>query len=240
MSSGFEATAGSSVQLEQVRFRYRGSDFLLEVRELRVEPGEHLAIIGPSGSGKTTLLHLIAGIRLPDSGRVAVDATEISSSGDGTRRDFRIRNIGLVFQEFELLEYLTVLDNILLPFRLSGALPLSREVRERAASLAAEVGIAHRLKQSAGCLSQGEKQRAAVCRALLTRPRLILGDEPTGNLDPANKGLVLEILLRQAREAGATLLVVTHDHELLPRFDRVIDCKRFYAGPPSGSAEAQP
>ena len=193
-----------------------------------MERGERVAVIGPSGSGKTTLLHLIAGIRTPEAGRVVAREVEVSALDEAGRRDFRLRHLGLVFQEFELLEYLTVLDNILLPYRIGRVLHLGREVRERAAALAHGVGIGDKLRRYPDRLSHGERQRVAVCRALLPEPDLLLADEPTGNLDPANKGRVLEILLDYAEAHGATLVTVTHDHDLLPSFERVIDFKDFY------------
>ena len=211
------------ISISGLRFRYPEGEFELNVPGLEVENGETVAVIGPSGSGKTTLLHLMAGIRLPQEGRVLADDVEVTDLDDGARRDFRIRRIGMVFQEFELLEYLTVLDNILLPFRINGSLKLDRAVRERAASIAEQVGIADKLNRLSTRLSHGEKQRVAVCRALVAEPVLLLADEPTGNLDPTNTQKVLDILLDAAEATGATLVTVTHDHELLPRFDRAID-----------------
>jgi len=216
------------IQVSQLRFRYREGDFALYVPELSVERGESVALIGPSGSGKTTLLSLMAGIRTPASGTIQTAGTDVGTLDEAGRRDFRVRTIGLVFQEFELLEYLSVLDNILLPFRISPALRLDGAVRERARELAREVGLGDKLGRYANLLSQGEKQRVAVCRALLARPPLVLADEPTGNLDPTNKGHVLDILFDFTRSSAATLVTVTHDHELLGRFDRVIDFKEFY------------
>ena len=217
--------------VRDLRFRYREGDFTLAVPELRVQPGETVAVIGPSGSGKTTLLNLIAGIATPEQGSVAVGDLELCALDDGARRDFRIRHVGLVFQEFELIEYLSVFDNILLPYRINPSLRLEPAVRERARELAQRVGVGDLLGRFVGRLSQGERQRAAVCRALVTEPWLLLADEPTGNLDPANKGRVLDILFEYAREAGATLLAVTHDHDLLGRFARVIDFKTFQPEP---------
>jgi putative ABC transport system ATP-binding protein len=216
------------IRVSQLRFRYPEGDFALRVPELAVERGRAVAMIGPSGSGKTTLLSLMAGIRTPETGEILTAGTDLGSLDEPARRDFRIRTIGLVFQEFELLEYLSVLDNILLPYRISPALCLDGAVRERARELAHEVGIGDKLDRYANLLSQGEKQRVAVCRALLARPPLILADEPTGNLDPTNKDHVLDILFDYARSSEATLVTVTHDHDLLGRFDRVIDFKDFY------------
>jgi putative ABC transport system ATP-binding protein len=158
-----------------------------------------------------------------------VAGTDIGALTDTRRRDFRIRNVGFVFQDFELLDYLNVLDNILHPYRITGALRLDRSVREQARRLAEGLGVGDKLARHPDHLSQGEKQRVAICRALLPGPRLILADEATGNLDPRNKGRILDLLFDSIDAHGATLLAVTHDHELLPRFDRVVDFADFQA-----------
>jgi putative ABC transport system ATP-binding protein len=215
------------IRLTDLEFRYGEGDFALQIPELVVERGEAVAVIGPSGSGKTTLLNLIAGIATPQAGTVTTDGVDLSALDEARRRDFRIRHVGLVFQEFELLEHLSVLDNVLLPYRINPSLRLEPRVRERAVALARRVGVGDKLDRNARRLSQGERQRAAVCRALIAEPALLLADEPTGNLDPANKKRVLDILFDSARESGVTLLSVTHDHDLLGRFGRVIDFKAF-------------
>jgi ABC-type lipoprotein export system ATPase subunit len=215
------------IEVSDLEFRYGEGEFRLHVAELRVERGVTAACIGPSGSGKTTLLNLIAGILTPQGGSVVTDQVEVTQLSDEERRSFRITHIGLVFQEFDLLEYLSVLDNILLPYRINPALRLEPAVRERAGSLARQMGIGDKLARHPRKLSQGERQRVAVCRAVLPEPVLLLTDEPTGNLDPANKGRVLDIILDYAKTTGATLLTVTHDHDLLSKFDQVIDIKDF-------------
>ncbi len=216
------------IELTDVYFSYPEGEFSLRVPQLCIEDGETVAVIGPSGSGKTTLLHLITGIATPQTGKVVTHGVEVSGLDDPGRRDFRVRRLGLVFQEFELLEYLSVLDNILLPYRIHPGLRLERTVRDRAAELAAGMGIGDWLGRYPRSLSQGERQRVAVCRALVTGPRLLLADEPTGNLDPANKDRVLDLLFEVAEAEEATLLVVTHDHDLLGRFGRVIDFRDFH------------
>ncbi len=215
------------IEIEKLKFTYHRGSFHLSVPELLIPYGEKLAVIGPSGSGKTTLLNLVAGILTPQSGQITIGDTRVDKLADHQRRDFRISNIGFVFQDFELLDYLNVLDNILHPYRITSALKLNDEVRERARLLAEQMGIAQKLQSSAADLSQGEKQRAAICRALLPGPSLILADEATGNLDPRNKGRILDLLFESVDEHNATLLAVTHDHELLPRFDRVVDFNDF-------------
>ncbi len=222
-SRRYEVTGSLAVRITDLEFHYGEGNFRLGIPELEVASGSTMAFIGPSGSGKTTLLHLIAGIAVPLAGRVKTQGVDVGSLPDAARREFRISQIGLVFQEFELLDYLSVLDNILLPYRITNALQLSGDVRGRATELANEVGIGDKLRRSPRRLSHGERQRVAVCRALLPRPSLILADEPTGNLDPENRDRVLGILFAYAAESGATLLTVTHDHGLLERFSRVID-----------------
>ena len=211
------------IEIEALEFHYPHGEFHLSIPSMSVLDGEKVAVIGPSGSGKTTLLNLIAGISRPQQGSVNVAEHVVSACSDAMRRDFRITNIGFVFQDFELLDYLNVLDNILHPYRITSALTLTGQVRQRAIELANGLGIGDKLKRFSGELSQGEKQRAAICRALLPQPQLVLADEATGNLDPRNKGRILDLLFENVESHGASLLAVTHDHELLPRFDRVID-----------------
>jgi len=211
------------IELRELKFSYGTDGFVLHVPKLNIGRGETVAVIGPSGCGKTTLLNIVAGILRPDDGRVVVDTMNLVAADEKSARNFRAEHIGLIFQEFELLQYLSVLDNILLPFRINRELRLTSQIRSNARELAARVGIGDKLERFPNQLSQGERQRAAVCRALISRPKLVLADEPTGNLDPDNKNKVLEILLECAREQGATVVTVTHDHELVPHFERVID-----------------
>jgi len=215
------------IEIRNMLFQYGEGDFRLNVPNLQVENAERIAVVGPSGSGKTTLLNLIAGIVKPQSGDIVTVNHKLADLDDGSVRNFRIEHIGLVFQEFELLEYLDVFDNALLPYRINNSLKLDATVRQRAVDLLESVGIGDMLDRYPDQLSQGEKQRVAVCRALLVNPPLLLADEPTGNLDPANKGRVLDILLDYATANEATLVTVTHDSNLLSRFERVIDFRNF-------------
>ena len=216
------------ITIQNLGYSYPGGEFRLNIPDFLVSGGEKVAVIGPSGSGKTTLLNLIAGIMIPQKGTVSVEDILVSALGDRERRDFRISNIGFVFQDFELLDYLNVLDNVLHPYRITGALKLDKAVRARAVKLTREMGIGDKLKRNPNDLSQGEKQRVAICRALLPQPRLILADEATGNLDPDNKSLILDLLFRAVGNHDATLLAVTHDHKLLRRFDRIVDFQEFH------------
>ncbi|MGI9472363.1 MAG: ABC transporter ATP-binding protein, partial [Rubripirellula sp.] len=180
-------------------------------------------------SGTTPLLHLVAGISAVDVGCVTTCGQELSSLRDAARRDFRIANVGLVFQDFALLDYLSVLDNVLLPYRISPALQLDASVRERAEGLAASLGIVGLLSRKPTELSQGERQRVAVCRAVIARPKLLLADEPTANLDPRNATRVLDALQDYAHEQHATLVVVSHDRETIERFEESVDVSSFSA-----------
>ena len=222
-----EYHANPMIQITNLEFQYRKGGFCLHIPKLEIEVGEKVAIIGASGSGKTTLLQLLSGIRTPTSGEIKVDDIPLERLCERERRQYRISKIGFIFQNFELIEYLNVFDNILHPYRLNPALILNDNVRQRAREWLSQVGLENKLKRHINALSQGEKQRVAICRALLTQPKLLLADEATGNLDPANKQRVLDILFHYVDEHQATLLAVTHDHELLHRFDRVIDFLSF-------------
>ena len=215
------------IKIQNLDFRYPDNGFQLTIPELDVSTGEKLAVIGPSGTGKTTLLNLIAGILSPDSGIVNVSEVEVNKLDDAKRRNFRINEIGFVFQDFELIDYLNVMDNILHPYRITDSLKLKTETRDRAMTLADNMGILNKLKSYPDNLSQGEKQRTAICRALLPEPKLILADEATGNLDPENKIRILDLLFSFVEIHETTLLAVTHDHDLLPRFNRTINFQDF-------------
>ncbi len=215
------------IRVEGLHLRYPAGGFTLDVPALHVAAGERVAVVGPSGTGKTTLLNLIAGIVRPDAGSVTVDGTRIDALPDAARRAFRASRVGFVFQNFALLDYLSARENILYPCRIGAGLRLDRAARDRAQALAVACGIADRIDRRPDRLSQGEQQRVAICRALVTRPRLLLADEATGNLDPATKTAILDLLFDRAAESGATVLAVTHDHQLLDRFDRVVDFARF-------------
>ena len=226
------------IQLNELRFRYPRSAFQLELPDLKIEQGEKVAVVGPSGCGKTTLLNLIAGINVPDSGSVAINDQVTSRLSDAKRRDFRISQFGMVFQQFELVDYLDLLNNILLPFLINSSLTLDRTVRQRARQLAAEMGLEDKLKRRPDQLSQGEKQRGAICRALVTEPQIVLADEPTGNLDPRNKQVILDLMFQQVEKNQQTLVVVTHDMSILEGMDRVLDFESFRFSVPSVTEES--
>ena len=215
------------IEITNLNFSYGEDQFRMHIPDLTIKDGEKIAIIGPSGTGKTTLLNLLSGILTPSSGQIRIDDLDITIFGFEDRQDLRMVKMGLVFQEFELLDYLTVIDNILLPYRITPIHELSISVRKRAERLASDVGLSDKLKRYPNKLSQGERQRVAVCRALLTEPSIIFGDEPTGNLDPKNRDHVISILFEYCDQTKAPLLVVTHDSELIERFDRTIDVREF-------------
>lgn len=211
------------ISIKDLDFSYDRDDFCLRVRELSILDGQRIAWLGPSGSGKTTLLHLVAGILAPDAGQIKTCGVELTALSDAQRRDFRITHCGLAFQEFELLDYLTVLDNVLLPYRINRTMQLSAAVRQSAEQLLDQVDVQQATWRRPDQLSHGQRQRVAVCRALVTQPKLVLADEPTANLDPTNKQRVLDLLDEYVDRTGATLVVVTHDHQVADRFDRTVD-----------------
>ena len=216
------------ISLNQVEFTYGDEDFRLQIPELKLATGSHTAFVGPSGSGKTTLLRLLAGITQPQSGAIQIGDHPLHTLSDANRRAFRIKHIGFVFQDFRLIEYLNVRENLRVPYRLNEALNLTAEVNTRLESLASELQLADKLEAAIDTLSQGELQRTAIGRALLPKPKLILADEPTGNLDPSNKSRILDLLFAQANANHATLVMVTHDHALLDRFEQVINFDEFH------------
>lgn len=214
------------IHFDQVAFGY-GKTPLLRIPSLTIEAGRSIAITGPSGSGKTTLLSLIAGILTPQSGTLSIFGVNIGALSDTERRRFRSRSIGFVFQDFRLMPYLTVSDNILHPYRIGDRQTINETARQSVRALAGDLGIGDKLGRYPETLSQGERQRVAIARALVTEPKLILADEPTGNLDAHTKRLCLDLLLGNARARQATLLMVTHDTGLIGQFDRVVDIRDY-------------
>jgi ABC-type lipoprotein export system ATPase subunit len=219
------------IHCRDLEFSYGTGGFRLAVPELEIPRGQKVGLLGPSGCGKTTLIHLLAGILRPLSGRLEVDGVPLADYSDRDLNDFRILRLGLIFQQFELLQYLNSLENVLLPFRLNPVLELSEGRKEAALELLARVGLADKARRFPKALSQGERQRVAVCRALVTRPALLLCDEPTANLDPANRDRILDILFEYCHKEHASLLMVTHDHDILHRFDRSVDIRDFLPEP---------
>jgi putative ABC transport system ATP-binding protein len=200
--------AGVLIEFDDVTKQYDGGVAALSGLSLRVRSGEALAVLGPSGSGKSTLLNLIAGLDKPSSGTVTVDGVRVDRLGEAASAQYRRNRIGMIFQFFNLLDDLTVLDNVLLPAQLSGV-PRQKALK-RAGELLSYLGVARHSKAFPGRLSGGERQRVAVARALMNRPPLLLADEPTGALDTAS-GQEVRRLLTELNRDGQTLLLVTHD-----------------------------
>lgn len=192
----------------------------LRLDRLEVAPATALGVSGPSGAGKSTLLHLVAGLTTPTEGAITWGPTRIDRLGEGARDRWRRETVGFVFQDFHLVDELSVFDNVLLPARFA-AFRAAPVLRARAEALIARVGLADPARR-AGRLSRGERQRVAVARALLMTPRLILADEPTASLDAVNGHEIADLLVQTARESGATLIVAAHDRDLLDRMDRVV------------------
>jgi putative ABC transport system ATP-binding protein len=209
-------TAGGDViRLDGVTKKYQdGSPPALAEVSMSVAAGEVVAVMGPSGSGKSTLLNLIAGLDRPSSGTVTVAGRRIDNLSEGALARFRSRHVGIIFQFFNLLEDLTVEDNVLLPAQLAGA--SRRKARERAGELLTQMGIEQYRDTYPARLSGGERQRVAIARALVNSPELLLADEPTGALDSAT-GQQIGKLLRQLSDAGQTLVLITHDAALAER-----------------------
>jgi putative ABC transport system ATP-binding protein len=224
------ADSAAAIELRDVAFRYPGVEgFSLRIPALSVSEGSSVALVGPSGSGKTTLLGLLAGILRPSSGQIHVHGTQLDALDDRRLRQFRIRNVGQVFQSFELLPYLSVVENVMLPRYIRQTGKSTRQSRQDALQLLSELGLAHKAHARPGELSQGEQQRVAVCRAMLNRPAMLLADEPTGNLDLDNTRNVVTLLLDMARQHDSTLIMVTHDRNLLEPFSTVLDIQEVTA-----------
>jgi putative ABC transport system ATP-binding protein len=183
----------------------------------RVAPGETVAIVGPSGSGKTTLLGLLAGLDRPTGGRVVLDGTDLGTLSEDARARMRRERIGFVFQSFQLIPTLTARENVAVPLELRGV-----DGTARADALLARVGLEGRGHHYPAQLSGGEQQRVAVARAFVHRPGILFADEPTGNLDAATGARIIELMMELNREAGTTLVLVTHDPDLASRAHRVI------------------
>lgn len=183
-----------------------------------IQPGEKVAIVGPSGSGKSTLLGLLAGLDIPTSGKVIMDGTDIFVFNEDARARLRGEKLGFVFQSFQLLPTFTALENVMLPMEING----SGAAKAVATSVLERVGLKQRLDHYPSQLSGGEQQRVAIARAFAPHPKILLADEPTGNLDQRTGQRVVDLLFELNQEQGTTLVLVTHNHDLAGRCDRVL------------------
>lgn len=213
------------IKLNDVRFRWPGwPPFAIAVDELSVQKGEKVLLLGESGSGKSTLLSLICATILADSGAVVIGGTEIKRLSGWSRDRFRAEQIGVIFQQFNLLPFGSVLDNILLPLRFA---PIRRrncnDAPRNAVELCQDLGLPDNVETTkAENLSVGQQQRVAVARALIGQPPILIADEPTSSLDEVNQDNFLEVLFEQVRAYNSTLLMVSHNPRLSERFDRVL------------------
>jgi putative ABC transport system ATP-binding protein len=209
------------IEINEVSMHYALKETRVDVLrqvDLFIDSGERIAVTGPSGSGKTTLLLLLAGLENPAEGSVAIDGIRLSSLNRDALADLRRDRVGIVFQSFHLLPSLSALDNVALPLEIAG----QADARTHAAELLARVGLGTRAQHYPAQLSGGEQQRVAIARALVHKPRLLLADEPTGNLDDQTGEMVGNLLFELTAEAGATMVLVTHDHDFATRCDRVL------------------
>ena len=213
--------------LKDVRKSYAEPDGtplpILDIEEFHVAAGEQMILVGRSGCGKTTLLQIIAGISRPDSGKVRVNDWDITLMSEAECDRFRAEHIGYVFQTFNLLRGFSALENVLLAMRFTGR----RVDRARAKQLLDRVGLSHRTTHKPAMLSVGEQQRVAVARALANRPKLLLADEPTANVDSGHQQQILDLLRQTCREENVALVLVTHTPEVARQFDRVETLEEF-------------
>ena len=218
-----EAVVAPALRLEDVRRTYGSGPQALTVLEganLSIRPGELVALVAPSGSGKSTLLHLAGLLEMPDAGELYIGERPCGGLSDDQRTRLRRLDIGFVYQFHHLLPELTALENVVLPLSIAGCTSAERDARAR--DLLGTLGLAERLTHRPAELSGGEQQRVAIARAVANGPRLLLADEPTGNLDPETSDLVFAELTKLVRETGTAALIATHNHELAGRMDRTV------------------
>lgn len=189
--------------------------------DLEIKAGEQVAILGQSGSGKSTLLHILAMLDLPDIGEVKIAGADVAEMSDNEKAEFRNNNMGFIYQFHHLLMEFDAVENVAMPLLINGM--QEDTAKQKAQQMLDAVGLSHRFHHRPAQMSGGERQRVAIARALVNEPKLVLADEPTGNLDKKNSEQVFQLFLKLNRELGTSLVVVTHDLELASRFDRVIE-----------------
>lgn len=215
------AMDGPIVQARRLRKVYHGADEVEALRgiDLQVDRGEMVAIVGPSGSGKTTLLNCLSGLDVFDGGQVVIDGQDLSEMSDRKRTAYRSRNMGFVFQAFNLLPVLSAAENVEIPLLLVGV--GARDSRRQALEMLETLGLAHRANHRPDQLSGGEQQRVAVARALIHKPAVVWADEPTGNLDTEVTNVIVELLVRM-NKTGQTIVLVTHNPQVAERTQRIV------------------
>ena len=218
------------LEAQDLRYRYPDGGFELVLENFVLERAQSVACIGPSGCGKTTLVMLLAAVLAAQQGSLRFAGVDLCALAESARRALRLQRFGLVFQELDLVAWLTAFDNIVLPYYGSSQRRLDDDVRARATDLAASLGVEDVLGRMPGRLSQGERQRVAICRALVTQAEIVFCDEPTSKLDPVNARRSLALLLEEVTGRGASLFCITHDHALLECFDRVVDLEELCTG----------
>lgn len=214
------------LELRNIVRQYKSEAGVLSVLDgasLQLNPGEMVGLVGPSGSGKSTLLHTAGLLEKPEDGQVFLEGVDCMALNDSGRTRLRREKLGFVYQFHHLLPEFTALDNVAMPLMVGGL--KRRAAREKAALILSDMGLAERLKHQPGQMSGGEQQRVAIARALVNDPRLVIADEPTGNLDPATTERVFQSLIRMARSEGAAVLVATHNMALTQHMDRVLTLK---------------
>lgn len=210
-----------SLVIENLRKSYDQGEQRIEVLKglnARIEAGKIVSVIGRSGSGKSTLLSILAGLEVADAGKVELGGVDLTTLSESKLTEFRARNISLVFQQYHLVAHLTALENVMLPLEILG----EASAEERARELLGELGLQHRLDHVPARLSGGECQRVAIARALIARPRLLLADEPSGNLDIETGDKVMDLFFDVIRKHGITTLLVTHSESLARRCEKVL------------------
>ncbi len=216
------------IKLRNIEMKYNdnGQEILaLKIKKLQLKSKNHYAFIGASGAGKTTVFNMISGMILPTKGTVEVNDVELTSLKESERDLFRANHIGYIFQDFNLFNDFTVLQNVVLPLSFAKVYT-KKEMDEMARKVLKEVGMEEKINQKVKSLSGGEKQRVAIARSIINTPDIILADEPTGNLDFKNGEKVMQLLIKLAREKNATLIVITHNNSQLSMFDEVIDIEK--------------